>query len=116
MNYFVITDGDHQVRNNVAFDKADTPPLIDVETATEDTSNNLDEEVALIEDTFVSDSHPIPSLNDVTTSTETFDMTSTADDQNIITVETTFDAFDAVFPQRIRNTIWTITVKHLYLF
>jgi hypothetical protein len=35
MNYFVITDGDHQVRNNVAFDKADTPPLIDVETATE---------------------------------------------------------------------------------
>jgi hypothetical protein len=89
--------------------------LIDVETATEDTSNNLDEEVALIEDTFVSDSHPIPSLNDVTSS-ETFDMTSTADDQSIITVETTFDAFDAVFPQRIRNTIWTITVKHLYLF
>ena len=31
----LITDGDHQVRNNVAFDKADTPPLIDVETATE---------------------------------------------------------------------------------
>ncbi|EFX73942.1 hypothetical protein DAPPUDRAFT_324850 [Daphnia pulex] len=29
-----VTDGDHQVRNNVAFDKADTPPLIDVETAT----------------------------------------------------------------------------------
>jgi hypothetical protein len=29
MNYFVITDGDHQVRNNVAFDKADTPPLIE---------------------------------------------------------------------------------------
>ncbi|EFX76583.1 hypothetical protein DAPPUDRAFT_248685 [Daphnia pulex] len=49
-----LTDGDQQtVRNNVAFDKADTPPLIDVETATEDTSNNLDEEVALIEDTFV---------------------------------------------------------------
>ncbi|XP_046447048.1 uncharacterized protein LOC124196207 isoform X2 [Daphnia pulex] len=67
-------DGDHQVRNNVAFDKADTPPLIDVETATEDTSNNIDEDVALIEDTLlISDSHPIPSLNDVTTSTETFD-------------------------------------------
>ena len=92
MNYFVITDGDQQVRNNVAFDKADTPPLIDVETATEDTSNNFDEDVALIEDTFLSDSHPIPSLNHVTTSRETFDITSTADDQTIITVETTFDA------------------------
>ncbi|XP_046458226.1 uncharacterized protein LOC124204991 isoform X2 [Daphnia pulex] len=67
-------DGDHQVRNNVAFDKADTPPLIDVETATEDTSNSFDEDVALIGDTLlISDSHPIPSLNDVTTSTETFD-------------------------------------------
>lgn len=65
---------------------------MDVETATEDTSNNLDEEVALIEDTFVSDSHPIQSLNDVKTSTETFKITSTADDQNIISVETTFDA------------------------
>ncbi|KAI9551235.1 hypothetical protein GHT06_004493 [Daphnia sinensis] len=73
-----VTDGDHQVRNNVAFDKADTPPLIDVETATEDTSNNFYEDVALIEDTLlISDSHPIPSLNDVTTRPETFDMTST---------------------------------------
>ncbi|KAK4025045.1 hypothetical protein OUZ56_010550 [Daphnia magna] len=61
--------------------QADTPPLMDVETATEDTSNNLDEEVALIEDTFVSDSHPIQSLNDVKTSTETFKITSTADDK-----------------------------------
>ncbi len=52
MNYFVITDGDQQVRNNVAFDKADTPPLIDVETATEDNSKNFDEDVALIEDMY----------------------------------------------------------------
>jgi hypothetical protein len=91
MNYFVITVGDQQVGNNAAFNKADTPPSMDVETTTEDTSNNLEEEVALVEDSFVSDSHPIPSLNDVT-STETSDMTTTADDRNIISVETTFDA------------------------
>ncbi|XP_046458224.1 uncharacterized protein LOC124204991 isoform X1 [Daphnia pulex] len=103
-------DGDHQVRNNVAFDKADTPPLIDVETATEDTSNSFDEDVALIGDTLlISDSHPIPSLNDVTTSTETFDMTSTADDETIITVETTFDALPALnnSSQSIRDVEFT---------
>ena len=66
---------------------------MDVETATEDTSNNLDAEVALIENTFLSDSHSISSLNDVTTSKETFDMISTVDDENIISVETKFDAW-----------------------
>jgi hypothetical protein len=34
MNYFFITVGDQQIGNNVASNKVDTPPLMDVETAT----------------------------------------------------------------------------------
>ncbi len=49
--------------------------------------------MALIENKFESDSHSISSLNDVATSKETFDMTSTADDENMISVETKFDAW-----------------------